>query len=149
LRWIFYLRNHKYSPGIFQSTKFYITWSFCIFILWKETLEWWSSIPPISTKRTITSHLNYELVKYVAKLPTKKWTEQYRFNRFIRHIFVPVLNQDMDFQRQSPWSFCVQWDQLRWEVIVRFVDIGGIDDHHSKVSFHKMKMQNDHVIVLV
>ena len=25
------------------------------------------------------------------------------------------------------WSFCVQ---LRWEVIVRFVDIGEIDDHH-------------------
>ena len=25
------------------------------------------------------------------------------------------------------WSFCVQ---LRWEVIVHFVDIGGIDDHH-------------------
>jgi hypothetical protein len=28
------------------------------------------------------------------------------------------------------WSFfCVQWVQLRWEVIVCFVDIGGIDDH--------------------
>jgi hypothetical protein len=26
--------------------------------------------------------------------------------------------------------FCVQWLQLRWEVIVGFVDIGGIDDHH-------------------
>ena len=25
------------------------------------------------------------------------------------------------------WSFCVQ---LKWEVIVRFVDIGEIDDHH-------------------
>jgi hypothetical protein len=24
----------------------------------------------------------------------------------------------------------VQWVQLRWEVIVRFIDIGGIDDHH-------------------
>jgi hypothetical protein len=26
--------------------------------------------------------------------------------------------------------FCVQWLQLRWEVIVRFVDISWIDDHH-------------------
>jgi hypothetical protein len=26
--------------------------------------------------------------------------------------------------------FCVQWLQLRWKVIVGFVDIGGIDDHH-------------------
>jgi len=25
---------------------------------------------------------------------------------------------------------CVQWVQLRREVIVRFVVIGGIDDHH-------------------
>ena len=25
---------------------------------------------------------------------------------------------------------CVQWVQLRWEVIVHFIDIGGIDDHH-------------------
>ena len=26
--------------------------------------------------------------------------------------------------------FCVQWGQVRWEVFVWFVDIGGIDDHH-------------------
>ena len=26
--------------------------------------------------------------------------------------------------------FSVHWVQLRWEVIDRFVDIGGIDDHH-------------------
>jgi len=26
--------------------------------------------------------------------------------------------------------YCVQWVQLRWEVIVRFVDNSGIDDHH-------------------
>jgi hypothetical protein len=26
--------------------------------------------------------------------------------------------------------FCVQLIQLRWEGIVCFVDIGGIDDHH-------------------
>ena len=27
-------------------------------ILWKENLKWWSTIPPISTKLTITSHLH-------------------------------------------------------------------------------------------
>jgi len=26
--------------------------------------------------------------------------------------------------------FCVQWVLIRWEVIVRFVENGGIDDHH-------------------
>ena len=25
---------------------------------------------------------------------------------------------------------CIQWVQLRWEVIVCFIDIRGIDDHH-------------------
>ena len=28
------------------------------------------------------------------------------------------------------WVQWVQWVQLRWEMIVRFDDIGGIDDHH-------------------
>ena len=35
-----------------------------------------------------------------------------------------------DFQRHMSWSFCVQWVQLRSEMIVRFADIGGIDDRH-------------------
>jgi hypothetical protein len=48
----------------------------------------------------------------------------------ITHIFVPIQWQNLDFQRHMSWSFCVQWVQLRWETIVRFVDIGGIDDHH-------------------
>jgi hypothetical protein len=35
--------------------------------------------------------------------------------------------------------FCVQCDQLWWEVIVRFVDIGRIDDHQLfKLSFHNL-----------
>jgi hypothetical protein len=28
------------------------------------------------------------------------------------------------------WSFCVHQVQLKGEVVVSFVDIGGIDDHH-------------------
>jgi len=28
------------------------------------------------------------------------------------------------------------FNDLRGDVVVRFVDIGGIIDHHSKVSFH-------------
>ena len=32
---------------------------------------------------------------------------------------------------------CVKWDQLRWEVIVGFNDIGGINYHHPfTLSFH-------------
>jgi hypothetical protein len=34
------------------------------------------------------------------------------------------------FVRHISSSFNVQWAQLRWEVIVRVVDIGGIDDNH-------------------
>ena len=34
------------------------------------------------------------------------------------------------FPKSYVVAFCVQWVQLRWEVIVHFVDIGGIDDHH-------------------
>ena len=47
-----------------------------------------------------------------------------------RHIFVPDPSQDQDVQRRMSWFFCVQWVQLRWEVIVRFVDIGGFYNHH-------------------
>ena len=66
--------------------------------------------------------------------------------RLTSNMFVPVPSQDLDFQRHMSWSSCVQLVQLRsevrfvdiggiddhhcWEVIVRFVDIGGIDDHH-------------------
>jgi hypothetical protein len=32
--------------------------------------------------------------------------------------------------------FCVQWVQLRWEVIVRYIDIGEIEPSLFKVSFH-------------
>jgi hypothetical protein len=43
---------------------------------------------------------------------------------------VPVPSEDLDFQRHMSWSLCAQWVQLRWEVIIGFADIGGIDDHH-------------------
>ena len=43
-------------------------------------------------------------------------------------ICVSVPMMELDFQRHM-LSVCVQWVQLRWEVIVRFVDIGGIDEH--------------------
>jgi hypothetical protein len=48
-----------------------------------------------------------------------------------RHIFVSDPRQDLDF----PTSYVVvffflMFKELRWEVIVRFVDIGEIVDHH-------------------
>jgi hypothetical protein len=45
------------------------------------------------------------------------------------HIFVSVPSQDMDFQRHMVWHFFA-FNDLRWKIIVRFVDIGGIVDHH-------------------
>jgi hypothetical protein len=46
------------------------------------------------------------------------------FTDLTRHIFVLVFRQDLNFQRHMSWSLCVCC--LRWEVDVRFVDIGGI-----------------------
>jgi hypothetical protein len=43
---------------------------------------------------------------------------------------VPISSQDLDFQRHMSWSFCIQWVQLRWEMIARLGDISGIDCHH-------------------
>ena len=42
-------------------------------------------------------------------------------------------SQNQDFQRHMSWSFffCV-FNELMWEVIVRFVDVSGIVDHHGK-----------------
>ena len=34
---------------------------------------------------------------------------------------------------------CIQWVQLRWEVIVRLVDIDGIDNHHCLSFLFKKK----------
>jgi hypothetical protein len=65
-------------------------------------------------------------------------TNLVRTTRF-SHICVPVSSQDLYLQYHMLWSFFV-FSKLRWEreVIVRFVDIGGIDDHQSifKLSFH-------------
>jgi hypothetical protein len=46
------------------------------------------------------------------------------------HIIVSVPSQAQDFEHHTSLSFCIQ---LRWEVIVLYVVIGGIDDHHSLI----------------
>jgi hypothetical protein len=43
--------------------------------------------------------------------------------------FARVQSQDLDFQHHMSWSF-LMFNEFRGEVIVRFVDIGGIVDHH-------------------
>ena len=56
-----------------------------------------------------------------------------------RHNFVSVLSQNLDFQRHMSWSFFV-FNGLRSEVNARFLDIGGIVDHHCLNSlFMNMK----------
>jgi hypothetical protein len=50
-----------------------------------------------------------------------------------RQIFVIVPTQDYDFLRHISWFsliFFLILNDLRWQKIVRFVDIGGIVDHH-------------------
>jgi hypothetical protein len=43
---------------------------------------------------------------------------------------MPVLSQNLDFQCHISWSPLFVLSKLRLEVIVNFVDIGGIVDHH-------------------
>jgi hypothetical protein len=43
--------------------------------------------------------------------------------------------------------FCVQWVQLKWEVIVRFIDIGGIDNCHC-LNFLFIIIREDPTIIL-
>jgi hypothetical protein len=40
-------------------------------------------------------------------------------------------SQDLDFQFHMSWSFFLLFNCLKREVVVCFVDIGGIVDHHS------------------
>jgi hypothetical protein len=42
-----------------------------------------------------------------------------------------VTSEDLYFERQMPWSPFFGLTELRWEVIVHFVEIGGIVDHQS------------------
>jgi hypothetical protein len=49
----------------------------------------------------------------------------------VKYMFVPVPSQDLDLQCHMSSFF--MFSELRWEVIVHFVDIGEIDDHHSTV----------------
>jgi hypothetical protein len=52
-------------------------------------------------------------------------------NWFNSVMFVPSPSQDLDFRRHMSWSFFFVFR----EVIVRFVDIDGIVDHHSLLTF--------------
>ena len=88
-------------------------------------IEWWSTIPPISTK--ITSHLNslsdgQQFHQYQQKSPLT-WTHWVMVNNSTQWVKVRG-------------DFCWYWwncwpslNEFRWEVI--FVDIGGIVDHHQ------------------
>jgi hypothetical protein len=66
----------------------------------------WSSIPPISIKQTIAFHLNSLIKKESLS------SNGYQFHQYLLFTLSFLLSE------------------LRWEMIVCFVDIGGIDDHY-------------------
>jgi hypothetical protein len=75
-----------------------------------KRIEWWSTIPPISTK--ITSHFN-------------SLSDGQQF-----HLL--TITQWVELRGDFCWYWWNCWpslNELRWEVM--FVDIGGIVDHHS------------------
>jgi hypothetical protein len=83
-------------------------------------IEWWSTIPPISTK--ITSHLN--------SLSDGQQFHQYQQTSPLTSTHWVMVNNSTNMNIGWYWWNC--WpslNELRWEVIV--VDIGGIVDPHS------------------
>jgi hypothetical protein len=97
--------------------------------------QWWSSIPPISKKRTITSHLNCLIfflflflrsnIKHIClnseQKSDTKWFQFYPATCL-------CLSQAMDVNVICRGHFML--NGVRWEVNVRLVDIGEIVDHH-------------------
>jgi predicted secreted protein len=87
-------------------------------------IEWWSTIPPISTK--ITSHLNslsdgQQFHQYQQKSPLTS-----------THWVMVNIIQCIEVRGDFCWYWWNCWpslNELKWEGI--FVDIGGIVDHHS------------------
>ena len=69
-----------------------------------------------------------------------KWVPINRFNPVIFLCLSQV--KTWNFQHHVARSFRVQWVQLRWNVIVRFVDIGGFND----ASLFKLSFRNYHSI---
>ena len=69
-----------------------------------------------------------------------KWVPINRFNPVISLCLSQV--RTWNFQYHVAWSFRVQWVQFRWNVIVRFVDIGGFDD----ASLFRLSFRNYHPI---
>jgi hypothetical protein len=150
--------------------------------------QWWSSIPQISTKWTITFHLNWthgtqKRPWHISLISARDKTITYE--NVINCLF-PLIIYQYNYEKglcvfnatmfRNMWAiswdhfgwcvtvetidllqvtdnlcyftlsraeiklichglFCVPWVQLRWKVIVHFVDICGIDDHHC-LNFH-------------
>jgi hypothetical protein len=83
-----------------------------------QYIDWWSTIPPIST--TITFHLN--------SLSDGQQFHQYQQKSPLTLTITQWVKVRDDFYWYW-WNCWPSLNELRWEVI--FVDIGGIVDHHS------------------
>jgi hypothetical protein len=87
-----------------------------------KLIEWWSTIPPISTK--ITSHLN--------SLSDGQQFNQYQQTSLLTSTELFTITQWVKVRGDFCWYWWNCWpslNELRWEVM--FADIGGIVDHHS------------------
>ena len=89
-----------------------------------QLIEWWSTIPLISTK--ITSHLN--------SLSDGQQFQQYQQKSLLTWTHWVMVNNSTNINKNHLSSQYIEWNcwpslnEFRWEVI--FVDIGGIVDHH-------------------
>jgi predicted secreted protein len=98
-----------------------------------QLIEWWSTIPPISTK--ITSHLNslndgQQFHQYQQKSPLT--TTHWVMVNLLILVELFTITQSVKMRGDFYWYWWNCWpslNELRWEVM--FVDIGGIVDHHS------------------
>jgi hypothetical protein len=96
-----------------------VEYIFCLFIFRNNRIikrkfkQWWSTIPPISTKRTITSNLNSLNTKKkdMLKIQVLAWD---------RHKNVALSNQLMESQLSEEWSANIkQYKLFRWLTMFR------------------------------
>jgi hypothetical protein len=82
---------------------------------------------------TMTCHKHFPILSsfmtgFVTRVTRRVSLVEQELLTFPEHPSVPPVFSGVRATRSL--VLCVQWAQLRWEMIVRFVDIGGIVNHH-------------------
>jgi hypothetical protein len=111
-------------------------WWNCWHHLSLQLIEWWSTIPPISTK--ITSHFNslsdsqqFHQNQQKSPLTSTHWVMVNNSTNINKNHLSPqfIVVEVRGYFCWYWWNCWPSLNELKWEVM--FADIGGIVDHHS------------------